>query len=304
MSRSAPALSRCPVGVVPIVWNNVDLPDLAGSFEAGFVLDEISRLGFDGVQHGTGFPEGPPLAKALESRNLSLAEVYAAVACGPDGPSPTAEEDVLGRLELLDRSDGQMLVVALDLDPRRSSFAGRSTHEDCPALSEEGWNRLAALLERVVGAVEQKGRNCSFHPHVGTFVENPAETQRLAEIIQPTGMGLCLDVGHYLLGGGDPTEVIRVHGDQITHVHLKDVDPVVQASLRSGELDGFEGGLRARVFAELGSGSLALQEVLESLAKSGYDGWLMIEQDSTWLSPSEASAVSLRVAQYAMRLVG
>ena len=35
-------------------------------------------------------------------------------------------------------------------------------------------------------------------------------------------MGLTLDTGHLILGGGAPLEGVRRWGDRINHVHLKD----------------------------------------------------------------------------------
>lgn len=52
------ALRTSPIGTVPILWNNADLPALAPRIDADVVLDEISRLGFIGTQTGLGFPEG------------------------------------------------------------------------------------------------------------------------------------------------------------------------------------------------------------------------------------------------------
>ena len=44
----------------------------------------------------------------------------------------------------------------------------------------------------------------AFHPHAGTFIETPAEVERLAGRLETDLVGICLDVGHYLVGGGDP----------------------------------------------------------------------------------------------------
>jgi sugar phosphate isomerase/epimerase len=41
--------------------------------------------------------------------------------------------------------------------------------------------------------------------------------------------------------------------------------------------------------------------VLETLEAVDYDGWLMVEQDSSWLPPAEAAAVGRRVLGYALR---
>jgi len=40
-----------------------------------------------------------------------------------------------------------------------------------------------------------------------------------------------------------------------------------------------------------------------ALDRIAFSGWMMVEQDSSWLPPSEASAISNRVLRYALRSV-
>ena len=87
----------------------------------------------------------------------------------------------------------------------------------------------------------------------------------------------------------------------MTHVHLKDVDPEVLAGMRGGTVAGFAAGLRQRLFTELGAGVLDLDGILAVLAERRYDGWLMIEQDSSWPPPAESAAIGRRVLAAALR---
>ena len=52
----------------------------------------------------------------------------------------------------------------------------------------------------------------------------------------------------------------------------------------------FNDAVRRRVFTELGRGRLDVPGLLAALRDIGYDGWLMVEQDSTWLPPPRARA--------------
>jgi inosose dehydratase len=141
-----------------------------------------------------------------------------------------------------------------------------------------------------------------FHPHAATWIEAPDEVEGLADRLGGSGVGLCLDVGHYLVGGGDPVTAIGRYRELLGHVHLKDVDPAVLARLRAGEMPDFGAAVRERIFTELGNGALDLGGVLSALDRIGYRGWLMVEQDSSWLQPSEAAAVGRRVLEYARRV--
>jgi len=62
--------------------------------------------------------------------------------------------------------------------------------------------------------------------------------------------------------------------------------------------------VRERIFTEAGNGALDLAGVVSALDRIGFSGWMMVEQDSSWLPPSEASAISNRVLRFALRSVG
>ncbi len=135
-------------------------------------------------------------------------------------------------------------------------------------------------------------------------IETPAEVQRLAESTDPDRVGICLDVGHLTVAGGDPVATLVALGERVTHVHLKDVDPAVLERLRAGELGGFDAAVHERLFTELGAGMLDLDGVVTALAARDYSGWLMVEQDSSWGPPSESAAIGRRVLATALRRAG
>jgi len=298
----ARALPHASIGAVPILWNNADLPDLAPLVPAEEVLDEIARLGFQGTQTGVGFPEGPVLAELLAQRRLRLAEVYAALPCTPDGPTDAALGEGRARLAQLHRAGGEVLIVALAFAPERHAVAGRATAPGTPGLTDAGWRALSGLLEALAREARSLGHPLAFHVHAGTYVETAAELDRLAAQTDPSLVGLCLDVGHYTLGGGDPVEAIQRYGERIVHVHLKDVDREVLERIRDDRIVGFLEALRARIFTELGAGVLDLPAIVDALAERDYAGWLMIEQDTTWRSPSESAAIGRAVLEHELRL--
>jgi inosose dehydratase len=139
--------------------------------------------------------------------------------------------------------------------------------------------------------VREHGLQATFHAHVGTWVETGADLEALLARAPAPLVKLCLDVGHALYGGLDPLEVVRGHPERIAYVHLKDVDGEVLDGLRRDAAD-FETGIRRRVFTELGRGRLDVPGLLRALSEIGYAGWLMVEQDSTWLPPVESARAS------------
>lgn len=304
LRRPDDALPDASIGTVPILWNNVDLVDLRHGTDATTLLDEIARLGYEGCQLGIGFPTGRALHDALARRGLGLAEVYASLPATVDGPTDEAAAIGRERLALLEDGDGEVLCVALDGSPERERTAGRASQPGTPVLTDAGWQRLADVLHDLGGATRDAGRRMAFHPHAGTFVETADEVARLTTLTDPMLVPLCLDVGHFLVGGGDPVLAVRTYGERVTHVHLKDVDPEVLASLRDDTIAGFSDAIRARLFTELGAGVLDLDGVVEALIERGYRGWLMVEQDSCWGPPSESAAIGRRVLAAALRRLG
>ena len=104
---------------------------------------------------------------------------------------------------------------------------------------------------------------------------------RYDELMQrtdPTLVGLCLDTGHLMLGGGDPLEIYRRHAARVWHVHFKDFDPGVFQRARGGSWNYFE-AMRHGIFCELGRGAVDFAAMLRDLREHGYDDWIVVEQD-------------------------
>jgi inosose dehydratase len=293
------SLRDAPIGCVPIVWNNADLYDLAPQTAADTVMDELARIGFAGTQFGRGFPEGDALKAALERRDLRLAELYSALGSNPSGLATDAENMAHRDMARLLAAGGEVLVVALDGGGERDEWSGRVA-DGAPRWPDDAFDALGTLLGKLADRAPE-GVMVAFHPHTATWVEAPDEVERLAERLEGTGAGLCLDVGHHLVGGGDPVEAIERYGPLIRHVHIKDVNAEVLERLRERNIESFEAAIRERIFTEAGNGALDLAGVVAALDRIGFSGWMMVEQDSSWLPPSEASAIGNRVLRYAVR---
>jgi inosose dehydratase len=141
-------------------------------------------------------------------------------------------------------------------------------------LDGDAWKRVARNLREVERRVEQHGLTLALHPHVGTYVETAQDVEHAVDV---TDCGWCLDTGHLLIGGVDPAEFARRHGDRVVHVHLKDVDDAVAERFRSGALSLVQ-AVQAGLFRPLGAGDVRIDEVLDGL--DGYDRWLVLEQDT------------------------
>jgi len=115
----------------------------------------------------------------------------------------------------------------------------------------------------------------TFHHHACTFVETPDEVDIF---LARTDVDLTFDTGHLLIGGGDVLETWHRWRQRINHLHLKDVRvdrlrEIIAAG--GGMIDVWSGG----TFAPLGDGDLDIAGLMSDVVHSGFDGWIVIEQD-------------------------
>jgi inosose dehydratase len=98
-------------------------------------------------------------------------------------------------------------------------------------------------------------------------------------VLEDSGIALCLDTGHLLIGGTDPAELTRQAPDRIAHTHLKDVDNTTAEKVRSGRLTYTE-AVAQGMYRPLGTGDVDVAAILNTLQASGYTGWYTLEQDT------------------------
>jgi inosose dehydratase len=109
-------------------------------------------------------------------------------------------------------------------------------------------------------------------------VETPDEIDALMARTNAGLVGLVLDTGHILYGGGDPVAVLDRYASRIWHVHYKDCDGAVAADARQRGR-GYLEAVRAQLFCQLGEGAVDFTAVTAALRRHRYDGWIVVEQD-------------------------
>ena len=289
------------IGLVPLLFANDDLPDLTPPTTAQIMLSEIARIGFEGTQFSRVLPRGAALREVLESHDVRVAEVYAALPCAQDGPP--REALAIGRAKIQESidSDADVLILSYHLSPGRTERAGRAHQRGTPVLSGDGWKAATAVLHQLAREAQESGRLAVYHPHVGTYVETPGEIDHLLEITDPAILQLCLDLGHYTLAGGDAIEGLRRYSARVRHIHFKDVAQDVMDQVRTDSRIDFFSALRSRIFTELGFGVLDVAGIIDQLIDMNYKGWIMCEQDTSWWPAAESAAISRRVLDFALR---
>jgi inosose dehydratase len=164
-------------------------------------------------------------------------------------------------------------------------------------LDDDGWRRLAAHAGAVQALAQEYGLTFALHPHVGTLIETDAQVQRALEV---TDVGWCLDTGHLMIGGTDPADFARRHGARVTHVHLKDIDAELATALMAGRMSLVQ-ATQAGLFVPLGHGAAPVTQTLQALSEHGYDGWLVLEQDTAITADEPAvTSASMLAARESM----
>jgi inosose dehydratase len=268
----------------PCSWGALEF-DLEGdSQDYEVVLNEMVETGYAGTELGDwGFMPANPteLRRVLQNMPLDLVGAFVPVAMAKAECHDEGVALALKTAHLMHTAGYTHAFIVLADDngsvDQRTRNAGRITPE--MSLSDEQWQTFAKGAEKVAAAVKATyGLRTVFHHHCGGYVETPAEVDRLMSLTDPEVLGLCLDMGHYGFGGGDPVDALKRHDDRIWHVHFKDFDPQVGQASKAQSHDYFE-SVANGVFCELGKGSVDFKEIVRILKERDYEGWIVVEQD-------------------------
>ncbi len=253
----------------PISWGVCEVPGWGRMLEPDRVFAEMASLGLTATELGPiGYLPFEPavIRERLDRHGLRLVGGFVPLVLHTEDLRP-ARESAERIARVLAGAGAGVFVAAAVADDAWSSPA---------ALDEPAWSRLARHLGEIERLVADLGLTLALHPHVGTQIERREDVERMLAI---SDAGWCFDSGHLLIGGTDPTDFVRRHGDRIVHAHLKDVDAGIAARLRAGELTLVE-ATQAGLFRPLGRGDARIDEIVDQLGRSGYERWLVLEQDT------------------------
>lgn len=259
------------VAGAPISWGVCEVPGWGHQLAPARVLAEMRDLGLAATEFG---PDGFLPAGAAE--RAALLAGYGLRAVGGFAPVVLHDPDrdplpdvrrILSGFGVERSNDRLTLVLA--------AVTGLDGYDERPALDAAGWAALLGNLDRIDAAAAEAGVRAVLHPHVGTMVERSDEVRR---VLDGSGIPLCLDTGHLLIGGTDPGDLAARAPGRIAHVHLKDVDASLAAAVRAGTTP-YTDAVRDGIYRPLGAGDVDVAGIVGSLEGAGYDGWYVLEQD-------------------------
>lgn len=215
--------------------------------------------------------------------------------------------------------DMEIAAMSASLEPQTKDGESLTTHydkivADCKAVDADllriGMLPIPAMasLDKVLEFCEkvndvtkklnEDGITLYYHNHHVEF--RKYDGKFLLDIIREKAplLGFELDVHWIQRGGANPLEVIRDYKGKVELIHLKDyrvgelpqeaVDALFQGDA-SKFMDKFNNLIE---FAELGTGTLPLKEIIEESLSSGVR-YLLVEQDDTYgVDPFESLKIS------------
>ena len=272
------------VGNAPCSWGILEFDRTVTPATYQQVIDEISSAGYAGTELGDwGFmPTDPSILRPeIERQGLQLIAAFVPVALADSAAHADGTKTAVRTASLLQAAAGPDALIVLSDDngriPIRERNAGRITAAH--GLNDAGWTVVAHGAEAIARAVrDETGLRTVFHPHCGGYIETETEIDELMRRTDAALLGLCLDTGHIRYAGGDPLRVLTRHAPRVWHVHFKDCDEAVATHARASDL-GYLAAVRNQLFCELGRGGVDFANVVATLQRLGYDGWIVVEQD-------------------------
>ncbi|NED96750.1 TIM barrel protein [Phytoactinopolyspora alkaliphila] len=265
----------------PVSFGIFELTAGADFPEPETVLGPLRDAGYDGIDLGPPgwLGRGDVLRQRLRDHGMALAGGWV------DLPFTADEAEFASSLAALDDAL-EIFVAAAEADPSRLPLptladSGSDARRANPGggrhvmLDDAGWARLASNVARVAARIRAVGLEPTFHHHACTHVETPEE---IDIFLDRTDVGLTLDSGHLIIGGGDPVEGWRRWSERINHLHVKDVRKDVLADVVR-ERAGMRAVWERQAFVALGAGDLDLVAFMDAVVADGFGGWLVVEQD-------------------------
>lgn len=264
------------LGVSPLSWVNEVLQHLGAGTRAEQCLTEAAQAGYQGVELSRIFPREPGALRALLAQHqLQLVSGW------HDGflteRSVAQELDAVhNHAALLQENGAQVMVYgecgwmtdnALDVP-----LAQRRLFPD-DQVQAYG-DRLSTFADALY---QRYGLRLAYHHHLMMVAETLPEIRALLSACSPS-VGLLLDTGHATAAGFAYTQLIDEFAARICHIHLKDVRLDLLQQVRQQGLS-FNEAVLAGMFTVPGDGGIDYQPLADFIARSGYQGWMVVEAE-------------------------
>ena len=269
-------------GTNPIAWANDDDQSIGADIPTERILDEAGRqIGFDGIENGHRWPEDPvELRETLGAYGLKWVSGWYST----ELLTRSVDDEIAAFQPHLAKLKENGCQVCVTCETSNTVHGSPTTPvNDKPVLTAGEMTAFGAKIEEFATYMNTQGIDLTYHHHMGTVVESPAEIDAFMAATGPATK-LLFDAGHCYFGGGDPVAVLKKHVVRVRHFHAKNVRPEVAKRVRDENLSFLQGVL-AGAFTVPGDqeGAVDFAPLMQILAEAGYgadtDRWLVIEAE-------------------------
>jgi inosose dehydratase len=263
------------IGINPISWTNDDLPWLGGDTPLDVALSEGKAIGYEGFELGNKFPREPAALRAVLARHgLALVSGW----YSGELARRSVEEEIAAvglHLKLLADNGATVMVYGEVADSIQGAPVPLYKR---PRFSrDEQWKAYADRLTAFARHTLARGVRLAYHHHMGSYVEAPADVDRLMALAGEE-VGLLFDSGHMTFAGGDAVAMLAKHIGRVCHVHCKDVRPQVLKLARNRNWSFLDAVING-AFTVPGDGAVDFAALIRLLHEHAYPGWLVVEAE-------------------------
>lgn len=223
--------------------------------EFAHILQVIAQAGFVGVEAevcmlGRFYESPAQLSEELEKNNLTLAALTLAL---PWSHREETDEE---------KQEADRLIQYLRHFPEAKLILVQLPGEDRSNLKERQINGLRCA-NTVAKRAHDHGMIAAFHPNspFGSVFRTLQDYDVMFDGLDSRYLGYCPDSGHIANGNMDVMDIFRKSRDIIRHVHFKDI---------SGD----------KQWKAMGEGVIDHDAIAIYLSGTGYNGWIMVEEES------------------------
>jgi inosose dehydratase len=236
------------------------------------IMNVIAQAGFRSIEAevcmmGNFYDDPSRFAEELERRNLHLAALTLALPWL--SPMETDEE----------KNEADLLIDYLKSFPEAKLILVQLPGKDRKSLSERQRNCLSNV-NAVAKRANERGIVSAFHPNSpqGSVFRTAEDYEVMFEGLDARYVGYCPDSGHIANGGMDVMYIFRKSRPMIQHVHFKDISA-------------------DRRWRTMGEGVIDHPGIVKHLRDTGYEGWVMVEEESQY-AEAEPDLATLANGRY------
>jgi inosose dehydratase len=263
----------------PVCWGISNVPGWGHQIDTERVLSEAAAVGEGAITAGpTGFlPDRSDQAKPLlrgHRLRVVAGQVDAILHHHDIRGAELAHID--GHANWLSAIGAETLI--LSAIPQREGSAQHGI-----VLSNAEWAHLLHSIGSVQHVVSRHKLRLAVQPRFGSTIQGPEDIERL---LVGSEAGICLDLGHLVLAGADPIDILELAGGRIHHVQLNDIDSELAEQVRDQGQDYAE-AVSLGLFRPLGEGGAEVDRFIEALRGSKYRGWYTLRQETRLASSDD-----------------